>query len=326
MDKDQALNYLYQMLLIRIFEERAAEMYTYGKIGGFLHLYIGEEAVAVGAVAALRDDDDLFVHYRDHGYALARGCDPGAVMAELFGKVTGLGGGKGGSMHLADVRRHLWGGYAIVGSQIALGVGMALARQYQHSDAVVLDVFGDGATNIGYYHEGMNLAALWHLPVIFLCENNLYGMGTPEEQASAEPELYKTAAAYSMPGERIDGMDLLAVKDAVSRAAERARAGNGPTLIEAVTYRYRGHSMADPEMYRSRDEVERRRPNDPIRRFGDKMEQEGVFTTSDAERVRMEAERVVDEAVRFAETSPEPPLEALYEDIFVKTEQDKRLW
>ncbi|HWO94529.1 MAG TPA: thiamine pyrophosphate-dependent enzyme, partial [Dehalococcoidia bacterium] len=234
------------MLLIRRFEDAAAEQYTRARIGGFLHLYNGQEAVAVGAIPVLREDDYIVTHYRDHGQALARGIEPGRVMAELFGKETGVSRGKGGSMHLFDASRHFMGGYAIVGGHLPLACGLALAAQYRGEDTAVLCFFGDGAVNEGEWHESLNLAAVWNLPVVFFCENNEYAMGTAISRASAVIEVWKRTCAYDIPSERIDGMDLWAVRDATQRALAHVRAGKGPILLEAVTYRFRGHSMADP--------------------------------------------------------------------------------
>lgn len=314
--QEQKVDFLRTMLLIRRFEEKAQEMYTYGKIRGFLHLYIGQEAVAVGAINAVRDDDYIVSHYREHGHALVRGIEPRAVMAELFAKATGCSGGKGGSMHLFDVKRRFMGGYAIVGGHMPLSVGLALACQYQNNDSLVLCFFGDGAVNQGEFHESLNLASVWKLPVIFLCENNLFAMGTAVNRVSAVPEIYKRASAYDMPGERIDGMDVLAIHEAVSRAAEHARSGQGPVLLEAMTYRFRGHSMADPELYRSKEDVERWRGRDPIILFRQRLYDDGSLTEDDWKRMEEEIEAVVEDSVRFADESPEPPLEALYENVY----------
>jgi pyruvate dehydrogenase E1 component alpha subunit len=314
--QEQKVDFLRTMLLIRRFEEKAQEMYTYGKIRGFLHLYIGQEAVAVGAINAVRDDDYIVSHYREHGHALVRGIEPRAVMAELFAKATGCSGGKGGSMHLFDVKRRFMGGYAIVGGHMPLSVGLALACQYQNNDSLVLCFFGDGAVNQGEFHESLNLASVWKLPVIFLCENNLFAMGTAVSRVSAVPEIYKRASAYDMPGERIDGMDVLAIHEAVSRAAEHTRSGQGPVLLEAMTYRFRGHSMADPELYRSKEDVERWRGRDPIMLFRQRLYDDGSLTEDDWKRMEEEIEAVVEDSVRFADESPEPPLEALYENVY----------
>jgi pyruvate dehydrogenase E1 component alpha subunit len=303
------------MYLIRRFEEAAAEMYALGTIGGFLHLYIGEEAVAVGAVAALQPQDHLLTHYRDHGYALARGSDPGAVMAELFGRSTGVTRGMGGSMHLVDAERNFWGGHAIVGGHIVIAPGLALAAVMQNQKRVVLDVFGDGATAIGEFHEGVNMAAIWNLPVIFLVENNLYGMGARPEEQFKVPEIYKRAAAYGIPGKRVDGMDVVAVNHVVGEAVERARAGGGPTLIEAITYRFRGHSMADPENYRQKAEVRRWQKRDPIRVLDELLVKSGQVARRELHEIQRGVERQIADAVVFADNSPFPSLDTLFQNI-----------
>jgi pyruvate dehydrogenase E1 component alpha subunit len=314
-----------KMYLVRRFEEKAAEMYAYDRIAGFLHLYSGEEAIAVGAVAALRPDDDIVTHYRDHAWPLIRGTDPGVVMAELFGKATGSSKGKGGSMHLADVERHFWGGYAIVAGHIPLAVGMALAHQYRGLERIVLDVFGDGATNNGVFHEAMNLAALWNLPVLFLCENNLYGMGTAVERASSVTEMYKKGKCYGMRAERIDGQDVLEVKRAVRDLAAHVRAGNGPAFLEAMTYRFAGHSAADPQLYRDRAEVrEKRRSMDPIALFAEHLQREAEVSKEQLEEIQQQVEQQVEQATRFAEESPAPPPEVLYEDVYVAEVKQQR--
>lgn len=309
MERNGFLKLYRQMLLIRRFEEKTAEAYAMGKIGGFLHLYIGEEAVAVGAISSLMPDDHLITHYRDHGYALALGMSPGTVMAELYGKATGCSKGRGGSMHLADVHRHFWGGHAIVGGHLPLAAGLGLACQYLDQKNSVLCIFGEGATNIGEFHESLNLVALWKLPVVFLCQNNLYGMGTYVKRASAVDEIYRKACAYDMPAERVDGMDVLAVREATGRALQRARDGSGPSFIEAMTYRFRGHSMADPEYYRSREEVEEWRLRDPITRFQRRLRDSGMLSDEEAARIEREVTAEVEEAARFAEESPPPGVE-----------------
>lgn len=315
LDQGTLLLWYRQMLLIRRIEEEAANAYQRGYIGGFLHLYIGEEAVAVGALNALRPDDNVVVHYRDHGHALVRGISARAVMAELFGKATGCSRGKGGSMHLADGSKRFWGGYAIVGGQMALAAGIALADQYTGSDRLTICFFGDGATNNGYFLESMNLAAVWRLPVIWVCENNSYGMGTAVERASAVTEIYRKACAYDTPAERVNGQNVLDVYAAVQRAAEHVRAGHGPYFIEAVTYRYRGHSMGDPERYRSKEEVEEWMRQDPIERFKRILIEQGVAPER-LEAIHAEVEEEVQDAVRFAIESPDPPAEDLFEDIY----------
>ncbi len=316
--RNQGLNWLEQMMLIRRVEERAEEAYTQGKIGGFLHLYIGEEGIAVGTMAALQPDDDVITHYRDHGYALARGIDPKKIMAELYGKATGVVGGKGGSMHLADVSKHLWGGYAIVGGHIPLAAGMALAHQYKNEPRIVCCIFGEGATNIGMFHEGLNMAAVWKLPVIFLVENNRYGMGTAVARASAVPNAIEKAAAYRMPAAQIDGNDVEVVYNTVREMAEKARRGEGPQFIEAMTYRLRGHSMGDPQRYRTKDEVEEWKPRGPISRFQEKLVKQGLVTDSDLEEIAARVEAIADEAVRFAEESPAPDPSELYTNVLVE--------
>jgi pyruvate dehydrogenase E1 component alpha subunit len=313
----EALDWFRKMWLIRRFEERAGEAYGQGKIGGFLHLYIGEEAVAVGAMAALRPEDDVITHYRDHGYVLARGADPKRVMAELYGKATGLSKGKGGSMHMADVKRHLWGGYAIVGGHIPVAAGLALAIQYRNLPQVVACFFGEGATNTGAFFAGLNLAAVWKLPLIAIVENNHYGMGTAVERASAVGDVYRKASAFGIPGERIDGNDVLAVRDAVLRMADRSRTGGGPQLIEAMTYRFRGHSMGDPQRYRTREEVEEAKSRDPVARWRRTLQEDDLASEDELRKIEDEVEAEVEDAVRFAENSPAPDPSALCNDVLV---------
>ena len=312
----QLRKFLRQMMLIRRFEEKAAEMYARRKIGGFLHLYIGQEAVAVGAISVLREDDYIVSHYREHGHALARGLDPGRLMAELFGRETGVSRGRGGSMHLFDVSKNFMGGYAIVGGHMPIAVGLALASACLKNGRVTLNVFGDGAVNQGEFHEALNLASVWKLPVVFLCENNLYGMGTDVRRVSAEPEPHKRACGYDMPAEQVDGQDVLAVREAARQAVDWAREGKGPYFLEAVTYRFRGHSMADPELYRDKADVEPWKARDPIALFRRKLEAEGLLTVADFEAMQAEADRAADEAVRFADESPEPDLDTLYENVY----------
>jgi pyruvate dehydrogenase E1 component subunit alpha len=317
-DAALARQLLTDMLLIRRFEEKAAEAYTLGKIGGFLHLYIGEEAVAVGATSALRPDDYAISAYREHGHCLAKGADPKRTMAELYGRRDGLSGGKGGSMHLFDKSVNFLGGHAIVGAHLPIAVGVGFAVKYQGGDQVVVCYFGDGAVPEGEFHESMNLAALWKLPVIFLCENNRYAMGTSVERALAQTEIWKFGQTYGIPAERVDGMDVLAIREVVARAVARARKQKTPALLEADTYRYRGHSMRDPAgaVYRTKEEVEREKLRDPIVLFREKMLAADVLSEADVRAIEKDVNDRVDEAVAFADASPEPPGEALFTDIY----------
>ena len=319
MDRAHLLNLYKQMLLIRRFEERTAEMYALGKIGGFCHLYIGEEAVAVGAVDTLRSDDYVFTSYRDHGHCLARGSDPKRVMAELFGRSTGLCKGKGGSMHLIDVDRRFMGGYAIVGGHLPLAAGAAFTINYRGGDQVVLCFFGEGAVPSGACHETLNLAAILGLPVLFVCENNRYGMGTPVERAVAlYTDVSQTAAAYGIESRCVDGMDVLAVRDTVSKAVEEIRTSKRPYFIEALTYRFLGHSMADPSHghYRTKAEVDKAKKRDPLLLLKNKLLSERQAAEGDFKAIELEVGKTVDEAVAFAEASPPPSLSELEEDIY----------
>ncbi|MBI4254414.1 MAG: pyruvate dehydrogenase (acetyl-transferring) E1 component subunit alpha [Candidatus Rokubacteria bacterium] len=318
MDAGLAKRLLGDMLLIRRFEEKAAEAYTLGKIGGFLHLYIGEEAVAVGATSALRPDDYAISAYREHGHCLAKGSDPRRVMAELFGRRDGLSKGKGGSMHLFDRSVNFLGGHAIVGSHLPVAAGVAFAIKYEARDQVIVCYFGDGAVPQGEFHESLNLAALWGLPVIYLCENNRYAMGTSTERALAQTEIWKFGQTYGIPAEKVDGMDVLAIREAVARAAARARRGSTPSLIEADTYRFRGHSMRDPAgaVYRTKDEVEHEKQRDPIVLFRARALREGWLSEEEARLIERDAHDRVEEAVAFADASPEPPDEWLFTDIY----------
>jgi pyruvate dehydrogenase E1 component alpha subunit len=320
-DHETARRILDRMMLVRRFEERAGEMYAKAKIGGFLHLCIGEEATVVGAIDALRDGDYLLSTYREHGQALARGTHPNAVMAELFGRVDGCSKGRGGSMHLFDYERRFLGGYGIVGGNLPLAAGVALACDYEGTDDAVLCMFGDGASNQGTFGETMNLVALWRLPVVFLVVNNQFGMGTALERHSAVTDLSKKSAGFGVPGSRCNGMDVLDVHAAVSEALGKAREERRPQLVEAVTYRYRGHSMADPEEYRTKEEVEEWRRHDPIVTFRARLVEAGALSDEDAETLDRDAVRVVDEAVEFADNSPFPDLDSLYDDIYVYGEQ-----
>jgi pyruvate dehydrogenase E1 component alpha subunit len=318
LDAEVARRLLTQMALIRRFEEKAAEMYALGKIGGFLHLYIGQEAVAVGATSILRPDDYAVSSYREHGHCLAKGSDPRRVMAELFGRIDGLSKGKGGSMHLFDKNVNFLGGHGIVGAHLPLATGAGFAIKYQGGDQVVLCYFGDGAVPEGEFHESMNLAALWKLPVIFICENNRYAMGTAIHRALAQTEIWRFAETYGIPGEAVDGMDVLAVRDVVGHAVERARREKTPTLVEARTYRFRGHSMRDPAgaVYRTKEEVEREKLRDPIALFSDRCLKDGVLSEADIRNVEKAVNDLADEAVAFADASPEPPPEELFTDVY----------
>lgn len=323
MDRVDLLSLYRQMLLIRRFEEKSAEMYALAKIAGFLHLYIGEEAIAVGAVAALRPDDYVISAYRDHGHCLARGSDPGKVMAELFGKATGLCQGKGGSMHLVDAPNRFMGGYAIVGGHIPLATGLAFAAKYQKQDLVTVCFFGEGAVPSGQAHEAFNLAALWKLPVIFICENNRYGMGTPVERAIAlYADVVETARSYGIMAERVDGMDVLAVRSLMRTVVDQVRASHGPFFIEAMTYRFMGHSMADPAHghYRTKEEVEEHRRRDPLRLLKDTILRGQLGTEADFKQLEQEVGDRVAAAVKFADESPFPCPAALHTDILVEGE------
>ncbi|HEX3277332.1 MAG TPA: pyruvate dehydrogenase (acetyl-transferring) E1 component subunit alpha [Thermoleophilaceae bacterium] len=316
-DKQTCETVLSKMMLIRRFEERAGEMYAKAKVGGFLHLCIGEEATVVGGTQALRKTDYLMSTYREHGQALARGTDPKAVMAELFGRATGCSKGRGGSMHLFDWERRFLGGYGIVGGSLPLSAGVALACDYLETEDAILSMMGDGATNQGTFGETMNLAALWKLPVVFVIINNQFGMGTALHRHSAVTDLSLKSEGFGVPGTRCDGMDVLDVHSVVTDALRCAREERKPQLVEAVTYRYRGHSMADPEEYRTKEEVEEWRERDPIRAFADRLVDEGVMSREDVERFDAEAISAVDEAVKFADESPFPDLDSLYDDIYV---------
>jgi pyruvate dehydrogenase E1 component subunit alpha len=304
-DKD-LIELFRQMVLIRRFEEKCQEMYTRAKIGGFLHLYVGEEATGVGVVSVLQPQDHIFTHYRDHGHALARGLDPKALMAELFGKETGTGHGLGGSMHFADVSKNFWGGYAIVGSHLMLACGVALAMKMQKKDAVVVVFFGDGATNGGEFYESMNFAQLWKLPVVFLCENNLFAMGTPLEVHSSVTELYRKACAFDMASAQVNGNDVLEVRDAARDAVEHARSGKGPYFLESLTYRFRGHSAQDTQKYRTKEDVEKHRSGDPIEIFRHQLIEQHVMTEEQAKQIETQIDTEVEEAVSFADESPVP--------------------
>jgi pyruvate dehydrogenase E1 component alpha subunit len=315
-DAETAKKLLHEMMLIRRFEEKAAEYYALGKIGGFLHLSIGEEAVAVGVTACLRQDDYAISTYREHGHCLAKGSDPKRAMAELFGRRDGLSKGKGGSMHLFDKSVNFLGGHAIVGSHLPLAAGVGFSIKYQGGDQVCVCYFGDGAVPEGEFHEALNLASLWKLPVIFVCENNRYAMGTSLERALAQTEIYKFGETYKLPCTPMDGMDVLAVRDVTREAVERARKDKTPALLEARTYRFRGHSMRDPAgaVYRTKEEVEREKLRDPIVLFRDRMKD--VLSDADVLAIEKDVNDIIDEAVAFADASPEPPAEWLFTDIY----------
>ena len=323
--KDLLLTMYRKMYLLRRFEERAGQQYGLGKIAGFCHLYIGQEAVAVGTNEAIRPEDYMLSGYRDHGQPLARGSDPGMVMAELFGRGTGYSKGKGGSMHIFDIEHHFYGGYGIVGGQIPLGAGMAFASRYRNEDRITVCYFGDAAANQGAFHETFNMAAKWKLPVLYICENNRYGMGTAIARTSAVAEIHKRGVAYGMRSEAVDGMDVLKMYEAVKDAAEYIRSGKGPVLMEANTYRFRGHSMADPANYRTKQEVEDERKNDPIPRLRDYTLKKKLAVDADFEAIENEVREQVDAAVKFADESPEPDLEELWRDTIVEEgEEDVR--
>jgi pyruvate dehydrogenase E1 component alpha subunit len=315
---------LHSMLLQRRFEERTAEMYAIGRIGGFCHLYIGQEAVSTGFISLLRPDDYIITTYRDHGQALARGMTPRAVMAELFGRVDGCVGGKGGSMHLFDKALGFLGGHGIVGGHIPIAAGVGFAIKYRGGDQVIVCFMGEAAVNNGAFHEALNMAALWKLPCLFVIENNRYGMGTAVERASAINDIYKRGASYDMPREMVDGQDVFAVRDAADRAITRARTESMPTLLEIRTYRFMGHSMSDAVSgtYRTKEELEQYLKRDPIALLRARMEADGDLSTDDWNAMDHEIKAVVQDSIDFAENSPEPPLEALMQDVLVDTTSD----
>jgi pyruvate dehydrogenase E1 component alpha subunit len=318
LSREQLLKMYEEMLLIRQFEEKAAEEYTKGKIGGFMHLYIGQEALGVGAIATLRREDKVISHYREHGHAISKGIPPKKVMAELFGRSTGTSKGKGGSMHMYDESLGLVGGYGIVGAQLVLACGLAFAFKYQGQDNVVMCFFGDGAVDEGAFHEGLNLASLWKLPVVYICENNGYSMGMSVKKAWSVKDLKDRASGYAMPYENVNGMDVIAVYEACQRAVGRARKGEGPTLLECMTYRFRGHSMADPARYRPQDEVERQRSTqDPLPLFLEKLREARMVMDADLRAIEDRVDQEVQEAAAFADSSPEPSLDELTTDVML---------
>ncbi len=316
--RNKLVEMYHTLVLIRRFEEAAAKAYSMQKISGFLHLYIGQEAVAVGTAAAIREDDYLITAYRDHGHAIAKGTDPKLLMAELFGKYNGTSKGKGGSMHFFNAEKHMMGGHAIVGGQIPLGTGIAFKIKYRKEDRICLTFLGDAATNQGSFHESLNLAALWKLPVVYIIENNMYGMGTAVERASAVTDLYKRGCSYGIEGMVADGMNVFSVYDAIKEAAKKARELSLPTLLELRTYRYRGHSMSDPDsIYRTKQEVEEEKRRDPIEQMKSFLLEEKIATQKEIDKVDSDVRKSIAECVEFAENSPEPPLESMYDDIYV---------
>ncbi len=318
LDEKEMMRLYHEMVLVRRLEEESARLYQQGKIGGFLHLYIGQEAVASGLLSVRRPEDRVITAYRDHGVAIASGIEVKYVIAEFLGKSTGTTKGKGGSMHLADPDRNFWGGHAIVGAHLPLAAGMAMADKYRGDSGVTICMFGDGATNIGYFHESLNLSMVWDLPVLWVCENNQYGMGTSVERASAVEEMRQKAEGYKMPNSRVNGMNVLEVRDAAEEAIGFVRENSTPYFLEVVTYRYRGHSMGDPERYRESEEVDQWRKDDPIGIFRAYLTDNGVFSSDELTKEEELADHEIEEAVAFAESSPNPPPEALFENIYAE--------
>ncbi len=312
---EELLNLLYQMLFIRRFEERVGEMYTRGKVGGYVHLNIGEEASIVGAYSALAARDVVFTSYREHGHALARGIEPRRVMAELFGKETGVSRGRGGSMHMMDRSKGFMGGWGIVGGHLPLAVGAAFAHKYRGGDGIVACFFGDGATNIGAFHESLNLAKIWRLPILFVLVNNQYGMGTAIERVSALAKPYQKASAYGIGSERADGMDVLATRNACVRCVDMVRTNSEPYLLELLTYRFKGHSVSDPSRYRDAAEVKRWTDDDPIGLFQLRLQEAGIVDPSSFMAMERRIDAEIGEAVTFAEESPFPSVASLYDHV-----------
>lgn len=316
LDRETLIGLFRQMLLVRRFEEKAAEAYSMGKIGGFCHLYIGQEAVAIGAISAIRPDDYVLTSYREHAHAIVKGISPDAVMAELFGKAGGCSSGKGGSMHMFDKNVNFLGGHAIVGGQIPLATGVAFATKYKGTDQVTLCFFGEAAVNQGAFHESLNMAQLWKLPCIYICENNQYGMGTSLDRAMSFQDISQKACAYEIASEFVDGMDVLAVRAATERAVERARKDYLPTLLEVRTYRFMGHSMSDPGSYRTRAEIEKHQERDPVKLFSSSLKEKHILTDQDIEKLEKSVREEVERALRFAEESPLPAAAELYTDVY----------
>jgi len=315
--RDTAVGYLRSMLMQRRFEEKSAEAYAIGKIGGFCHLYIGQEAVSTGTMATLRPDDYVITAYRDHGLALARGMTPREVMAELFGRAAGCSGGKGGSMHLFDRKLNFLGGHGIVGAQVPIGTGLAFSNKYRKNGAVTLTYFGDGAANQGQVYESFNMAELWKLPVVYVIENNQYAMGTSVERSSAQAQLSRRGVSFNIPGVEVDGMDVEAVHAAGKKAVGWCRSGKGPTILELKTYRYRGHSMSDPAKYRTREEVQSiREKRDPIEHYGQKLIERGIASEDELKAIDKQTRQTVNMAGEFATESAEPLPGELYTDVF----------
>ena len=318
MKKEQLLDLYYQMVLIRRVEERGAELYQAGKIGGFMHLYIGQEAVSTGIIAAREPRDRVITAYRDHGVALNCGISADEVMAELLGKSTGTSKGKGGSMHMASVEKNMWGGHAIVGGHLPIAAGFALGDQYAKNDNVTICMFGEGATNIGYFHEALNVSKTWGLRVLWVCENNIYGMGTSVERASAVKDIRQKAEGYAMKNADVNGMDVMAVYEAAKEAVDYVREESQPYFLEVDTYRFRGHSMGDPERYRKAEEVKQWQENDPIGIFNKHLIDKKVATKKALDEIEARVEDEVAKAVEFAESSPEPAMEDLFKDIYAE--------
>lgn len=316
---EELIKFYREMLLIRRFEEKAGQMYGMGLIGGFCHLYIGQEAVVVGMQATLQPGDAVITSYRDHGHMLATGMDPKGVLAELTGRRTGYSKGKGGSMHMFSREKNFFGGHGIVGAQVPIGTGIAFAFKYHNEAKVCLTYLGDGAINQGQVYESFNMAALWKLPVVFVIENNKYGMGTSIERASARIDLYHRGVPYGIPGEQVDGMDITAVKAAGDKAVAHARVGKGPYILEMVTYRYRGHSMSDPAKYRSREEVQKiRQERDPIDHLRARLEQDDILDEDGLKKIDREVKDLITAAADFAQNSPEPDPSELYTDVLAE--------
>jgi len=319
--KEELLKFYQDMLLIRRFEERAGQLYGMGLIGGFCHLYIGQEAIAVGMQSIQQKGDQIITGYRDHGHMLAAGMDPKEVMAELTGRAGGSSRGKGGSMHMFDIETGFYGGHGIVGAQVALGTGLALANSYKGNGNVSYAYMGDGAANQGQVYESFNMAQLWKLPVVYVVENNQYAMGTSVERSASETAFHKRGVSFRIPGEEVDGMDIVAVREAGARATEHARSGQGPYILEMKTYRYRGHSMSDPAKYRTKEEVDEvKQTRDPIDHIKERLAKAGV-TEDDLKGIDAEVKRIVAEAAEFARTSPEPDPSELYTDVYLEAAQ-----